>query len=142
MSRGVVQSFTLWTTGITQVRHQKGCETADGDTGAPLQGDAAITGLPLPQEYPMSIKSEALQSKAGQSQRFIDRVEYFECARNAEPAAGEILILCPQTSAPITTGLKIDWVVFKSLPPVAVPMRCPACGLVHRWKPRDAWVHG
>jgi hypothetical protein len=23
---------------------------------------------------------------------------------------------------------------------VAVPLRCPACGQIHKWKPDDAWI--
>jgi hypothetical protein len=88
----------------------------------------------------MSLKSEQAQPKAAQSQRFMDRAERFDGARSAKPAAGEILILCPRTSTPVTTGLRVDWVVFRSLPPVSVPLRCPACGLIHRWKPHDAWI--
>jgi hypothetical protein len=79
----------------------------------------------------MSLKSEHVQPKATQLFRFMDGAEHFEGAQNAEPAVGEILILCPRTSAPIPTGLRIDWVVFKSLPPVAVPLRCPACRQIH-----------
>jgi hypothetical protein len=36
--------------------------------------------------------------------------------------------------------LKTEWVFLKSLPCVAVPLRCPACGQMHKWKPDDAWV--
>jgi hypothetical protein len=89
----------------------------------------------------MTLKSEQVQPKAVQSRRFMDRAEHLEGARNTEPAAGEILILCPRTSTPVTTGVRIDLVVFKSLPPVAVPLRCHACGQVHRWKPQDAWIN-
>lgn len=56
------------------------------------------------------------------------------------PPSHEILIRCPRTSMTITTGLKAEWVIFKSLPPVAVPLQCPACGQMHRWKPKDAWI--
>jgi hypothetical protein len=89
----------------------------------------------------MSLKSEQVLPKAAQPQGLRERAERFDHAGSAEPAAGEILILCPHTSTPVTTGLRIDWVVFKSLPPVAVPLRCPACGQMHRWKPGDAWIH-
>jgi hypothetical protein len=85
----------------------------------------------------MSLKSEQVQPKAD---RFVGRTERFGGDRSAEPAAGEILILCPRTSTPVTTGLRIDWVVFKSLPPVAVPLRCGACGQIHKWQPQDAWI--
>jgi hypothetical protein len=84
--------------------------------------------------------SERAQPRAAHPQSFRDRAERFDGARSAKPAAGEILILCPRTSTPVTTGLRIDWVVFKSLPSVSVPLRCPACSLIHRWKPDDAWI--
>jgi hypothetical protein len=84
----------------------------------------------------MTLKSEQVRPKAVQSRRFMDRAEHFEVARNTEPAAGEILFFAP---APVRTG--VDLVVFKSLPPVAVPLRCRACGQVHRWKPQDAWIN-
>jgi hypothetical protein len=52
----------------------------------------------------------------------------------------DILIQCPRTGAPVSTGLKTEWVFLKSLPSVAVPLRCPACGQMHKWKPDDAWI--
>jgi hypothetical protein len=84
--------------------------------------------------------SEHSQPKAVQSQRFMNLSERFGDARSAKPAAGEILILCTRTKTPVATGLRIEWVVFKSLPPVAVPLLCPVCGLTHRWKPDEAWI--
>jgi len=88
----------------------------------------------------MSLKSEQIRPKGVQSERLTNQAKILSRAQSAKPAAGEILILCPRTSVPVTTGLRIDWVVFKSLPPVAVPLRCPACGQTHRWKPHDAWI--
>jgi hypothetical protein len=55
-------------------------------------------------------------------------------------ALADILISCPRTGAPVSTGLKTEWVLLKSLPSVAVPLRCPACGQMHKWKPDDAWI--
>jgi endogenous inhibitor of DNA gyrase (YacG/DUF329 family) len=52
----------------------------------------------------------------------------------------DILVQCPRTGAPVPTGLKTEWVLLKSLPCVAVPLRCPACGQMHKWKPDDAWI--
>ena len=52
----------------------------------------------------------------------------------------DILVQCPRTGAPVPTGLKTEWVFLKSLPCVAVPLRCPACGQMHKWKPDDAWI--
>jgi endogenous inhibitor of DNA gyrase (YacG/DUF329 family) len=52
----------------------------------------------------------------------------------------DILVQCPRTGAPVPTGLKTEWVLLKSLPCVALPLRCPACGQIHKWKPDDAWI--
>jgi len=55
-------------------------------------------------------------------------------------ALADILVQCPRTGAPVPTGLKTEWVLLKSLPCVAVPLRCPACGQMHKWRPDDAWI--
>jgi hypothetical protein len=55
-------------------------------------------------------------------------------------ALADILVQCPRTGAPVSTGLKTEWVFLRSLPSVAVPLRCPACGQMHKWKPGDAWI--
>ena len=55
-------------------------------------------------------------------------------------ALADIFVQCPRTGAPVPTGLKTEWVLLKSLPCVAVPMRCPSCGQMHKWKPDDAWI--
>jgi hypothetical protein len=52
----------------------------------------------------------------------------------------DILIRCPQTGRPVPTGLTTDVIILESLPPVALPLRCPACGQLHRWKPENAWA--
>lgn len=52
----------------------------------------------------------------------------------------DILVQCPRTGAPVPTGLKTEWVLLNSLPSVAVPLRCPSCGQMHKWKPGDAWI--
>jgi hypothetical protein len=59
---------------------------------------------------------------------------------NAAPPAADIFINCPNTGNPVATGLATRSVVFNSLPPVAIPLRCSACGQIHRWKPQDAWI--
>src|SRR5262245_66426606 len=55
-------------------------------------------------------------------------------------AVNHILIKCSQNLRPVRTGLTTGVIIFETLPPVAIPLRCPACGHVHRWKPEDAWV--
>ena len=52
----------------------------------------------------------------------------------------EIFVQCPSTGTPISTGLKTEWVVLRSLPRVAIPLRCPVCHQVHQWHPQDAWI--
>src|SRR5262249_22801582 len=52
----------------------------------------------------------------------------------------DILVQCPRTGAQIATGLKSEWVLLKSLPRVPIPVRCPACGQIHKWMPQDAWT--
>ena len=51
----------------------------------------------------------------------------------------DILIQCPRTRLPVSTGLKAEWVLLSSLPR-AILSRCPDCGGTHRWKPEDAWI--
>jgi hypothetical protein len=52
----------------------------------------------------------------------------------------DIFVQCPRTGTPISTGLKAEWVLLKSLPRVPIPVRCPACGQMHKWDPADAWT--
>jgi hypothetical protein len=66
--------------------------------------------------------------------------EYARVERDTGSRLANIFINCPTTGIPVTTGLTTRWVVFHSLPSVAVPLRCPACGQMHRWKPQDAWI--
>jgi hypothetical protein len=53
---------------------------------------------------------------------------------------GDILVKCPHTLKSVPTGLKAEWVVLGSLPPVAIPFPCTACGQIHKWKREDAWI--
>jgi hypothetical protein len=52
----------------------------------------------------------------------------------------DILVRCPSTGAAISTGLRTEWVVLSSLPRIAIPLRCPVCGQVHKWNPQQAWA--
>jgi hypothetical protein len=52
----------------------------------------------------------------------------------------DILIYCPVTGQPVPTGLDTETVIFESLPNVEIPVKCPSCGEIHHWRPRDAWV--
>jgi hypothetical protein len=51
-----------------------------------------------------------------------------------------MFVQCPRTGTAVSTGLKTEWVVLHSLPRVAIPLRCPACGQMHKWRPQDAWI--
>src|SRR5262249_20799830 len=52
----------------------------------------------------------------------------------------DIFVQCPRTGTPISTGLRTEWVLLKSLPRVPIPVRCPACGQMHKWESQDAWI--
>ena len=52
----------------------------------------------------------------------------------------DIVIRCPLTKRPVSTGLTTDMIVLETLPNVDVPLRCRACGQIHRWTPNDAWT--
>ena len=52
----------------------------------------------------------------------------------------DILVRCPLTLKAVPTGLKAEWVVFDTLPPVPIPVMCNACGQIHKWKRDDAWI--
>jgi len=53
----------------------------------------------------------------------------------------DIMTSCPILKVPVKTGLTTETIVFESLSSyIEVPFRCPACGKVHRWRPKDAWV--
>ena len=57
-----------------------------------------------------------------------------------EITVADIVVQCPRTGTPVPTGLKSEWVFLRSLPRVAIPLRCPACGQTHRWQPQEAWI--
>jgi hypothetical protein len=52
----------------------------------------------------------------------------------------DILVKCSRTLKSVPTGLKAEWVVLDTLPPVAIPFICAACGQMHKWKREDAWI--
>jgi hypothetical protein len=52
----------------------------------------------------------------------------------------DIVIRCPQTQRPVRTGLTTDMVILETLPSVSLPLRCRACGQIHRWRPEEAWT--
>jgi phage FluMu protein Com len=61
----------------------------------------------------------------------------------AEKERRYIMIKCPILKVPVSTGLTTDAILFTSLPgDMDIPLRCPACKKLHRWKARNAWVDG
>jgi hypothetical protein len=53
-----------------------------------------------------------------------------------------ILIRCRETGNAVSTGLTTEKVNFASLAGIQFSVVCSACGKIHRWKQRDAWVEG
>jgi len=53
---------------------------------------------------------------------------------------GTIWIKCPATGRKAATGIETDPATFATLPQQIEAMRCPACGMRHRWLKDDAWL--
>jgi hypothetical protein len=53
---------------------------------------------------------------------------------------GTLMIRCPRTGRAVSTEISTEFSVFERLPEVASRLRCPACGEVHVWTTRDAWL--
>jgi hypothetical protein len=51
-----------------------------------------------------------------------------------------LLIMCPVTDSPISTGIETDQSSVDRLPDVLSRTRCPKCGREHVWWPREAWL--
>jgi hypothetical protein len=51
-----------------------------------------------------------------------------------------LLIKCPHTHRPISTGIEIDPNSFANLRDVLSHVKCPECGLEHAWWTREAWL--
>src|SRR5262245_26264207 len=71
--------------------------------------------------------------------RRLNRAHVYRVARGSSSLA-DIFVQCPRTGALITTGLKTEWVLLKSLPRVPIPVHCPVCGQMHKWMPQDASI--
>ena len=52
----------------------------------------------------------------------------------------DIFVQCPRTGTPISTGLRSEWVLLKSLPRVPIPVQCPAGDQTHTRGAQDAWI--
>jgi hypothetical protein len=53
-----------------------------------------------------------------------------------------VMIRCPATGRPVSTGIETEPAVFADLPQVAARMLCPACGREHFWNTGVAWLAG
>jgi hypothetical protein len=51
-----------------------------------------------------------------------------------------LMITCPVTSKPFSTGVEVSAEQKGQLPDVASTARCPHCGTVHEWNVREAWL--
>ena len=59
---------------------------------------------------------------------------------NQEGPMAILLIKCPHTGRPISTGIEVDPQSFANLPDVLSHTHCPECGLDHAWWTREAWL--
>jgi len=53
-----------------------------------------------------------------------------------------MMIRCPTTARPVSTGIEIEPSVFRKLPNLRARMLCPACGQEHVWRTSEAWLAG
>ena len=53
---------------------------------------------------------------------------------------GIVMIRCPETRKPISTGVKIERAAFNSMPVFFSRTLCPVCKIQHEWFAKDAWV--
>lgn len=53
---------------------------------------------------------------------------------------GTVMIRCPRTDRAVSTEIETETPVFERLPDVPSRLICPACGEVHVWTRRDAWL--
>jgi hypothetical protein len=51
-----------------------------------------------------------------------------------------IMIRCPRTGLPVSTGIETDDTTFEALPDSLGLAVCPVCELQHTWWKREAWL--
>jgi hypothetical protein len=51
-----------------------------------------------------------------------------------------VMIKCPNTRRDIFVGIEIEEDAFHKLPEVRAETKCPACGAMHPWSKKDAWL--
>jgi hypothetical protein len=59
---------------------------------------------------------------------------------NASPAMWTIMITCPTTGRPISTGILTDQANFSRLTHLPGTMLCTDCGERHQWAVSYAWL--
>jgi hypothetical protein len=59
---------------------------------------------------------------------------------NREDPMASLLIKCPHTDRPISTGIEVDPETLANLPNILSHVKCPECGLEHAWWTREAWL--
>ena len=53
---------------------------------------------------------------------------------------GTLMIRCPRTDRAVSTEIDTEASVHERLPEVASRLICPACGEVHVWTAKEAWL--
>ena len=53
---------------------------------------------------------------------------------------GVLMLRCPMTDRNFSTGVNADKSSFRLMMDAVRAARCPQCGHVHAWRPRDAWL--
>jgi hypothetical protein len=53
---------------------------------------------------------------------------------------GALMITCPTTGQPISTGIETDEYSLRQIDDVPARTHCPFCGLDHIWWKREAWL--
>jgi hypothetical protein len=51
-----------------------------------------------------------------------------------------LMIQCPRTGRPISTGVELEEAELARLADVAKQATCAACGMTHTWWKREAWL--
>jgi hypothetical protein len=52
----------------------------------------------------------------------------------------KIMITCPVTKGPVSTGLELPRDFFETVNIKDTTTKCPACGKVHVWSKKDAFL--
>jgi len=53
-----------------------------------------------------------------------------------------MMITCPRTGKPVSTGHSNDSKSFAAIKPEGNKSRCSACGGTHMWDKKDTWLRG